>query len=196
MDILNTLPLTEEVLYHKANVYNYLASEDRYLGNYHETITYYKKAINICNEQNIMDMLPLFYMNLGHSYIEIGEISKAKDIFVKYKQVSEYIKCTLSVTFANAYLAIIYFNEGEYEQAFQHLTIAINNSNILKNPYEDGYLYKIICVIKCNLEIRKMQENAIYKLLDMPYECYYNKACENFTSANLVREIENIPKIV
>lgn len=177
----------------RACVYNYLAYEGKYTGKYEKTIPLYKRAISICLASNITTGLPLFYMNLGQSLYKIGNTQEAKQYFLKFESLCQNLYSAFSSTIVKAYLALIFFNEGKYELAAEYLHKAFICSDILQNPYEYAYLYKIAAYIKFNLDCEKFREQqSLHNFLAHKYNYYHDMAAKYFLIAGLEREISDM----
>lgn len=180
----------------RACVYNYLAYEGKYTGNYEETIPLYKRAISICLTANITNGLPLFYMNIGQSLYKVGNIQESKRYFLKFESLCQNLYSAFSSTIVKSYMALIFFDEKRYELSANYLREAFICSDILQNPYEYAYLYKIAAYIKKNL-----LENTTTKLLPLnniltrEYDYYFDTAAKYFKIAGLEREIIDMQKM-
>ena len=185
LQLLNGEKPCETVLYNRACIFNYLAYEYKYDGRYERCIPLYKKAVEICTSARITNGLPLFYMNLGQAMMKTGRVAEAKTYFLKFEALREKIYSALSTTIVKAYLALISFKEGDDGRCAKYLREAMECSRVIKNPYEDAYLYKICAHIKR----RAAMGSAAAMELGESYAYYYEKAAKNFKATRLEREI-------
>lgn len=191
--MLEGAPLDETVLYIRACIYNYLAYEYKYAGEYEKCVPLYVKSIEICASANITNGLPLFYMNLGQALIKTGKTAEAKEYFLKFEVLRERIYSALSTTMVKAYLALIYGGEKNYRLAAKYLAEGFECSRVIKNPYEYAYLYKICALLK-KAAAADGGAAALHAVLPESYERYYEMAAENFAKIGLERELAEMAR--
>ena len=189
LSLLCSAPLNENVISIRACVFNYLAYEYKYAGEYERCIPLYRKAIELCLSANITNGLPLFYMNLGQALVKTGRLKEAKEYFLKFEILREQIYSALSTTIVKAYLAFIYSFEKNYRLSAKYLAEGFECSRLIKNPYEYAYLYKICALLKKNAAADGEAAADIDSVLPESYEYYRERAAENFITIGLEREL-------
>lgn len=64
-----------------AAAYYYMGDSNRFKGDFKEAIKYYEKAIEICENNDLLGRLTLFYTNAGHSAYNLGDYLLAQRYF-------------------------------------------------------------------------------------------------------------------
>ena len=192
LSLLCSAPLNENVISIRACVFNDLAYEYKYAGEYERCIPLYRKAIELCLSANITNGLPLFYMNLGQALVKTGRLKEAKEYFLKFEILREQIYSALSTTIVKAYLAFIYSFEKNYRLSAKYLAEGFECSRLIKNPYEYAYLYKICALLKKNAAADGEAAAVIDSVLPESYEYYRERAAENFITIGLERELAEL----
>ncbi|WP_214659206.1 BTAD domain-containing putative transcriptional regulator [Candidatus Formimonas warabiya] len=192
LDIFQHAKSNSNTVNNIACIYNYMGYEARHKGEYEKTIPYYEKAIEICSNGGIIYGLPLYYMNLGQAFYKLGDIDKAKKYFTISNSLHYKIDNPLSKSLTNAYLALICFQAEEYRQSEEYLSQAIEISKVLDNLYENAYLYKIICLIKHQIERNKSAQVLFDSIIPENYNYYLILAQSTFKQLHLEREMEDI----
>ncbi len=136
IEIFENLSLIENrYILNIAAAYNYLGNIWKYQQNYDHALTYYKKAINLCEVNNIMKGLDLFYTGLAQSYYELGKITLCKEALDKAFEFFDKFNNTWGRDIAEAYAAKIALDHKDYESYHYHLAKGEYYANQLKNPY-------------------------------------------------------------
>lgn len=193
--MLDGMPLSETVLYIRACIFNYLAYEHKYAGEYERCIPFYMKSIEICTSANITNGLPLFYMNLGQALMKMGRQEEAKKYFLKFEVLRERIYSALSTTIVKAYLALIYCIERNYRLSAKYLAEGFECSLVIKNSYEYAYLYKICALLKKTALKDCEAAGILNAVLPESYGYYYERASENFKKIGLERELAELDRM-
>lgn len=193
LDMFETRQPDEYILSNIACIYNYMAYTPRQLGDYAATIPLYQKAISLCLQANIINGLPVYYMNMGQSQYKIGEVYAAERYFRLADQLHYNIDIPLTKSLTKAYLALIAFRKGEWKEAENFLESAIKLDQILKNLYEAAYLHKIICIIKYEVNQKSdFVRDRLERVVPEPYSYYYDLAKNEFQRLTLDREMEDL----
>ncbi len=114
--------------------YNYLGQLNINLGQLDLAIDYYKKAINLCNDNDISKGLEIFYSNIGQVLYEMKNFDEAKnymtnslDLFKKYESI-------WGRDLAECYMTLILINKKNLEEAKIHFVLAQEFATKLNNP--------------------------------------------------------------
>lgn len=156
-------------LYHMACIINYRAYIYKYNGEYAECIKLYIKAISICEENKIENGLAVFYTNMGQSLYHLRKNTMSKRYFSKAMELYKRIDTMWSRGITEGYLALLFFDEGNYTESREHLKTAINISEKLRNLYETTFIYVALCKIK-KVMMEDKEVNQIY--VDIVYKDY------------------------
>lgn len=178
-----------------ASSYNYLGYIYKYKHDYLAAVGFYKKAIEICQNSNILTGQTVYYTNLGQSLYELGKQSEAKEYLLKSEMLHKKIFTIWSRPLTECYLALIYFHEGDYQQSYKYLESAIFYSNKLKNPYETSYVLKTMVLIKLECIKDKELNNLFSSILNNDFEYYLHEALDYFKKLNMSEEISSLSNI-
>ena len=144
IEIFKNLSLLEnKYVVNIAAAYNYLGNINKYKGDYLTAIEFYKKAISLCESNNIMKGLDIFYTGLGQSYYESGQfeeadkyIKKALEYFIKYQN-------SWGRAIAEGYAALLARDKNDIAGYQHHLSTGEYYANKLKNPYSMALIERI-----------------------------------------------------
>lgn len=169
-----------------AAAYNYIGDIKRYQHKQHEAIKFYEKAISICKTNSAVTSLAVFNTNIGQSYIELGEVSIAKEYFTKAIELYESLDYIWGYSIAASYLSLIFLREERYDKLRYYFGKAITNSMKIRNPYEMGLVYACMERIKVLMNSNLNLKHELSDLI-LEDENYYEKlAVEN------LKQITNI----
>ena len=122
---INTFMLTDEIAkkyaVNIAAAYNYLGEIRFNENNYSEAYEMFIKSIELCEEKNTLSSLSVFYTNAGAACFAQGNLEKAKDLLLKSRAIYEELRTFWKRPRLDAYMALIYLQEKDYEQVKYYL---------------------------------------------------------------------------
>ena len=131
-----------------AAAYNYIGDIRRQNMKFQEALEFFKKAIKICEEKNILTSLSIFNINAGETCFNMGAYSEAKTYFQKAMDIYKQFDLMWEKSIVEAFMSKIIINEGNYEGALKYLKNSDLHSKLLKNPHEIGIVYMVKAQIK------------------------------------------------
>lgn len=178
-----------------AAAYNYIGEIRRFNKKFLESLQYYDKAIEICEDKNALSSLVVFNINAGQAAFEMLEYAKAKEYFKRAYDLYEKFDSVWKKSILESFMTLIYIKEGNYNRALESLKRADINSNKIKNPHEIGITYKIKATVKRymekNLEIKKVFNSY----LEEDFDYYYSEAIKFLKESKIDYEIESIKNL-
>jgi len=117
-----------------AACYNYIGQICRTLGNKDKALSYFNKAIIICNKKYNTNGLGIFYSNAGQVLYEMERFEESKENI--YKSI-EYFKRNNSLWgrgISEAYAAILNIENNNLDDALSHYEIAKDISSKISDP--------------------------------------------------------------
>lgn len=139
---------------------------------YHEALNYYKKAITLCEENNIWISVSLFYTHAGETAYGIGNYDEAREYFEKALLIFNKIEYNAGQAIAEAYMALFYLKEQKYQSAVECLLRADKNANISRSPKEIGTVLYVKSRFKLKMESEIELENLLKSFLELPLNAY------------------------
>lgn len=118
-----------------AACYNYLGNIYKYKNNFKNALTNYKKAIDICEKNNIVKGLDMFYTGLGQSYYELGKFKLSKEYILKALDYYKKFNNLWGRSIAEGYAALLYKRENNIISFNEHLKQGEYYSQKIRNPY-------------------------------------------------------------
>ncbi|SHJ33963.1 Predicted ATPase [Dethiosulfatibacter aminovorans DSM 17477] len=179
-----------------ASSYNYLGYIYKYKGDYIKATEYYKKAVEICLDSNILSGQTVYYTNLGQSLYELGRFSEAKEYLLKSETLHKKVFTIWSKPLTECYLSLIHFNEGDYKLSHKYLESSILHAKKLKNPYESSFVLKAMVLIKVEC-LKNSELNSIFSdILDKDVRYYVQEAIDSFKVLKMTGEIDFLEELL
>lgn len=122
-----------------AACYNYLGEVYRHSLDFKTALSYYKKAISLC-ELNNSPSNATFYTNAGRASLAYGMLEESTAYFLEAVSIYESSNTLMGRSVANGYCAIIYARKRDFKNASLYLKKADADANRLGSPYEKGLL--------------------------------------------------------
>lgn len=122
-----------------AACYNYLGEVYRHTLDFKVALSYYKKAISLC-ELNNSQSNATFYTNAGRASLAFGILEESTSYFLKAISIYENSNTLMGRSVANGYCAIIYARKQDFEKASFYLKRAEDDADRLGSPLEKGLL--------------------------------------------------------
>ena len=128
-----------------ATIQSNIANNYTNLGDLDQAKIYHNKSINVVETNNYKNELPWKYFNLGATYIESNEYSKALNILRKSKTLNEEINGPQNelANLISNHLALIYFHKNKNDKARRVLkeSIEINKTIWNQKNYDLAQAY-------------------------------------------------------
>lgn len=164
-----------------AAAYDYLAEIQRLRSNYDQSIKLEQKAINLCEGNNLMTSLAIFYVDMGITLYAKKDYDQAESYFLKANKLFEVTSSLWKRVQLNAYLTLIYLHKQDYLKVVDYIEKTISYQNQLANPRDSGLVYFIKALVKekcLNTGIKNIQ---LDHLLTEDLSYYLTKAMENLS---------------
>lgn len=155
-----------------AACYNYIGEIRRHNMEFSEALTYYDKAMKICEEKNLLRGLTIFNTNAGQAAFEKGDYVRSKEYLNRAIKIYGQIDTLWGRSTAEGFLAIIKCKEGKYNSALKHLKNAEYYSEKLKSPLEIGIVYRVKAEIKAGMKNNESLYKAFSEFLNLPLKEY------------------------
>lgn len=126
-----------------AAAHNYISETYRREENFEKALEYVKEAIVICESYNIFRGLSIFNTNAGIISYNLGDKPLAKQYFETAMTHFDAIDTVWRRSEAESHLAIIYWENGETEQAQAFIRAAERHAKIINTPETIKLVQKI-----------------------------------------------------
>jgi len=126
-----------------AACYNYLGNISKYKSDFKSALTSYKKAIEICEKNDIVKGLDMFYTGIGQSYYELGKFKLSKEYIFKALNYYNKFNNLWGRAIAEGYAALLYKRENNIISFNEHLKQGEYYSQKIRNPYSMRLIDKI-----------------------------------------------------
>lgn len=179
-----------------AACYNYIGDMRKKNSKFSEALHYYRKAIELCDEKNILTGGALFQTNAGETAYYIGDHSLAREYFQNALNIYRQFDSIWGKSIAEAFMALIAIKEENYDGALKYLKSADTNSKILKNPKEIGTVFRVKTEIRLNMKDNIYIKQTFGNYLTCDLEEYINKGIEYLTEARDQHQIDALNKLI
>jgi DNA-binding SARP family transcriptional activator len=195
---INTLSTTknnsDQYVLNIAACYNYIGDIRKKNGNFLEALHYYNKAIEICEEKNVLTCLALFQTNAGETAYYIGDYSLAKGYFLNAMNIYRQFDFIWGRAIAEAFMSMILVDEENFEGALKYLKNADMNSKALKNPKEIGTVFKVKAELKASMKDNFYIEQTFGNYLNDDLKEYIEQGKKYLTEARDKHQIDALNK--
>lgn len=188
--------MNDEYILYIAACYNNLGDIKKKTKNFKEAISYYKKAIEICEDKNIWISVSLFQTNIGEAAYCLGDYNLSKRYLEKALNIYKKVANNLGEPIAYSYMSLISFREGKYKDSLRYLKIADIKSKEMKNPKEIGTVYMVKSEIKCSMKDDINIDNPFRTYLNEDIGIYIENAIKYLTETKEEYKIENLKKYI
>jgi len=148
IDIMKKFKEKDKYTLNIAAAYYYMGDSNRFKGDFEESIKYYEMAIEICENNDLLGRLTVFYTNAGHSAYNLGDYLLAQRYFESAIKLYEQLDFPWRRSIAYGFLGLLHVKQGKDEKALELFKMADLYSSKLNNPYEQA----VVCRIKAELE--------------------------------------------
>lgn len=178
-----------------AAAYYYMGDSNRFKGNFETAINYYEKAIEICENNDLLGRLTVFYTNAGHSAYNLGDYLRARRYFESAIKLYEQLDFPWRRSIAYGFLGLLCVKDGKDDKALSLFEMADKYSAKMKNPYE----LAVVCRIKSELENMLLEGNIfssrLAKFIEAGGEDYLEKGMnylEKFENCYEMRRLKEL----
>lgn len=178
-----------------AAAYNYIGEIRRYNMKFSEALSYFDKALSICENKNALVSLSIFNINAGLSAFDMGDYDRAKEHFEKAYNIFGQLDSIWKRSMVEAFLSLLNVKEGNYTEALEYLKNADMYSGRLKNPQEFGIVYRVKAEIKAHMSLNETLNKVFSKYLDKEVSYYCDEAIKYLKEAGDKYSIEVIEVI-
>ncbi|MGB3366788.1 MAG: tetratricopeptide repeat protein [Acidaminobacteraceae bacterium] len=193
IDLFNSDRLNKDkYILNIAACYNYLGEINRRMENYEESIAEYRKAIEICKNNNLASSMPIFYTNIGQVAFEMNDFKKAKEYFEDAIKLYDESGTLWNRTIAEVYLSLIYLKEKKYKLSYDYLLKGDRLGAKIQSPYDYGLVNYGKFLIWSEIKEDKELEKKFDHLLGNLGSEYLEIAIKYFEKANATFEIDRL----
>lgn len=153
---------SDKYLLNIAACYNYIGEIRRHSLKFAEAISYYDKAIKICDSKGVMSSTAIFNINAGETAFDMGNYTAANKYFKRSLNIYNHFDLVWGRSIAEAFMSLLKINEKDYTKALSYLKDAHTHSEMLKSPHEIGLVYRVKAEISAHLKENK-KLNTIFK---------------------------------
>lgn len=162
-----------------AAAYNYIGEIRRYNMKFSDSLRYYDKAMNICDEKKIFRGIAVFNTNAGKAAFDMGDYQRAKGYFVKAIKDYNQMDTLMGRSSAEGYMAVLLIKEARYEEALECLKRSEAFSKKLKSPYELGLVSRVKAEIKVQMDRNSRLKSIFEAYLPLAVREYCNQGIEH-----------------
>ncbi len=173
----STKNISDQYALNIAACYNYIGDIRKKNSKFSEALQYYNKAIELCDEKNVLTSVALFQTNAGETSYYMGDCNLAKRYFQNALNIYRQFDSIWGKAIAEAFMSLIAISEENYDGALKYLKNADENSKALKNPKEIGTVFRVKTEIKINME------DNIY--IKRTFENYLNESLEEYAKQGI-----------
>lgn len=156
IDIMNQFKDKDQYTLNVAAAYYYMGDSNRFKGAFEEAIAYYEMAIEICENNDLLGRLTLFYTNAGHSAYNLGDELLSQRYFESAIQLYEQLDFPWRRSIAYGFLGLLHVKSGKYDQGIALFEQAEQYASKMNNPYE----LAVVCRIRSELELMLLEGNV------------------------------------
>lgn len=131
--------------------YNYLGNIYAIEKKYKEALNFYEEAIDLCEENNIIKGLVVFYTEAGQVSYELNDLEVSKKYLLKALDYYEKYESIWGRAIAEGYYALILYKQGNKKLSKQHLS----NAKIYAKKTNDSHSINLIKEIDSRINTNK-----------------------------------------
>ncbi|MGX4686618.1 AAA family ATPase [Vagococcus sp. JNUCC 83] len=177
---INTFMLTEEISKKYsvsiAAAYNYLGEIKLNDGEYQDAVLMFEKAIDLCQSNQALSSLTIFYINVGVALFALGNINEAEIYFLKAEEIFSSLNFYWKRAKLDAYLSILYAHKKHSQKSQFYLSQASKHAKRMGNCRDIGmveYAKYINYHVYHNDDIDNvLEKEGIYKYLNDYQDAY------------------------
>jgi tetratricopeptide (TPR) repeat protein len=127
--------------------YMYIGESRRLQEKFDESILFYDKALEICNDKNLLSGAAYILASKGRVFYELGDLDKAEEFLLESIKYYTRIVFIWGRFIPNGYLALIYAKKKDEGKTYKYFKLSMEYIKNSTNSYEKG----MICRIKTEL---------------------------------------------
>lgn len=143
----------EQYTLNVAAAYYYMGDSNRFKGAFQSAIDYYEKAIEICENNDLLGRLTLFYTNAGHSAYNLGNDLLSQRYLESAIKLYEELDFPWRRSIAYGFLGLLHVKSGKYDSSINLFDKAKKYASKMNNPYE----LAVACRIQAELELMLLE---------------------------------------
>jgi len=156
IEIMSRFKDKDQYTLNVAAAYYYMGDSHRFRGAFEEAIGYYEQAIEICENNDLLGRLTLFYTNAGHSAYNLGDDLLAQRYFESAIKLYEQLDFPWRRSIAYGFLGLLMVKVGKYDKGISLFKQAEKYASKMNNPYE----LAVVCRIRSELELMLLEGNV------------------------------------
>lgn len=117
-----------------AACYNYLGEGKQARGLLDEALAYYQKAIECCEEKDMVSGMGIFYANIGYIFYHQGQLDEAQRYIDKANHCFSKLGSFWGQSKVRCYAALLAMRRGNRQEAEEHLGVALDFAMKGGNP--------------------------------------------------------------
>ncbi|ADL13438.1 AAA family ATPase [Acetohalobium arabaticum] len=179
-----------------ATVYNYLGEVKRYQGEFEQAINFYQHSIDLCENQDILSGVGIFYVNAGQMFYKLENYKKAQNYFFQSLKIFQQLRTIWGYSvIANSFMALLSIQTGSYKEAYDYI---VNSDAIIEQCYK-RYWAGILLRSKAEIAKQMNNDNQLREVfsdrLDLDYRKYAQQALDIFEAIGADYEVELMKKL-
>ncbi|SHD76374.1 AAA family ATPase [Schnuerera ultunensis] len=190
ISIFNSLEDRNKYILNIAAANYYIGESNKLNGKFLEAISYYEKAISICEEYGLVERLTVFKTSAGQAAYDMGNYDMAEKYLRQALMLYDQLDFHWGRTIAHGYTALLLMRQQNYIDVVKHLKKADKYAQRLKNPYEVGITFRVKAEICSLVKTGKVKNDNIYKYLEECGENFCEKAIFYLSNISKCYEIE------
>ncbi|EGJ27970.1 BTAD domain-containing putative transcriptional regulator [Streptococcus porcinus] len=182
-----------------AAAYDYLAEIEQIQGNLGKAIDFQNRAIQLSQNKRSRTSVISFYISLGISYYQSGEIDKAESILINAKEGLQSLRFPWKEVQLEVYLALINCEKGNYKPLIDLINKKEELMARYSNPRDKGMIYYIMALTKAKINSGKLNCLELTNLLKGELS-YYLELSKNHLNPcrdrQHIKELERLEKMI
>lgn len=179
-----------------AACYNYMGDIRKRKENFLEALDYYNKAIEICEQKNVLTSLALFYTNAGETAFYTNDYNLSTRYFKKALNIYKKFDLIWGKSIAEAFMSIILMKDGNFEESLKFLKSADMNSRILKNPKEIGTVFRAKAEVRFYVKDNMYFDHIFKDYLDDDFQEYAKQGIMYLNEAMDQHQVDDLNRLI
>ncbi|MBA2795316.1 BTAD domain-containing putative transcriptional regulator [Streptococcus porcinus] len=182
-----------------AAAYDYLAEIEQIQGNLAKAIDFQNRAIQLSQNKRSRTSVISFYISLGISYYQSGEIDKAESILINAKEGLQSLRFPWKEVQLEVYLALINCEKGNYKPLIDLINKKEELMARYSNPRDKGMIYYIMALTKAKINSGKLNCLELSNLLKGELSYYLELAKNHLNPCRdrqHIKELERLEKMI
>lgn len=176
IDIFEKSKYRERYLFNLAASYVWIGEGKRHQMKYEQSMNYYDKAIQMCDEHNLVGGVSTFYAYAGMSAFDNHRLDQAEKYLEKSIYYYEKTDLLWGRALAYSYYALIMYTKTDYAKTIYYLKKAESDAGRLDSNYERGVINRIYYQISGQMQSDRRIGLAFAGMLTEDSAYYRDKA--------------------